>query len=300
MDLTTAAVDRHIESIASTASSIGAVVAVLAVVFHIDRATGSVPYHHLYYLPIILAARRFEIRGAALSAAASIVLYHLANPGMVAVWYQEADLVQMALFIGVGLVTAKVVRDARVLHILATTDDLTGLHNLRSFESHLQALVRDAREHGHPLSLLALDVDRLKPINDVYGHLAGAEAVRTIGHLIGRLTPAHAVACRYGGDEFVIAVPGDIDTGLALAESIRTAVCDAAPRLGGYDFPPCTLSVSVGTALLSAATLVGPLTASGAADLAVQLFQEADAALYRAKSAGRNRVATSLVALHAR
>ena len=90
-------------------------------------ARSPAPYHHLYYLPIILAARRFEVRGAASTATASIVLYHLANPGLVAIWYREADLVQIALFIGVGLVTAKFARDARQLGQLATTGDLTGL-----------------------------------------------------------------------------------------------------------------------------------------------------------------------------
>ena len=98
MRLTTAAIDRRIESIASTLSSIGAIVAMTAVVFYIDRATGSAPFHHLYYLPIILAARRFEVGGAASTAASSIVLYHLANPDLLATWYREADLVQSALF----------------------------------------------------------------------------------------------------------------------------------------------------------------------------------------------------------
>ena len=294
MRLTTDAIDRRIESFASTLSSVGAIVAMMAVVFYIDRATGSAPYHHLYYLPIILAARRFEIRGAAIAAGASIVLYHLANPGLVAIWYREADLVQIALFIGVGLVTAKFVRDARHLHQLATTDDLTGLHNLRSFESRLVALVRSAHEHGHALSLLALDLDRLKALNDVHGHLAGAGAVRTVGHIIAATVPPHAVACRYGGDEFLIALPGHMPECLTLAETIRAAVRDTAPLLGGYAFPPRTLSVSVGAALLPMATAAAtPPPRSGASDIAEQLFRDADAALYRAKSDGRNRVATA-------
>ena len=294
MRLTTSALDRRIESIASTLSSIGAIVAVTAVVFYIDRATGSAPYHHLYYLPIILAARRFEVGGAAFAAAGSIVLYHLANPGLLATWYHEADLVQIALFIGVGLVTAKFVRDARQLRQLATTDDLTGLHNLRSFEWQFARLVRSAHEHGQPLSLLALDMDRLKALNDVYGHLVGGEAVRTVGQIIAATVPDDSVACRYGGDEFVIAVPGrGLSASLTLAETIRAAVREAAPFLAGIRFPAGTLSVSVGAALLPASASAAALALPQATitDIATQLFRDADVALYRAKSAGRNTVA---------
>jgi PleD family two-component response regulator len=73
------------------------------------------------------------------------------------------------------------------------TDDLTGLHNLRSFELRLRALVREARAGRTPLVLLVLDVDRLKSLNDRYGDLAGAEAVRTVGHIIGEQLPPDAV-----------------------------------------------------------------------------------------------------------
>jgi PleD family two-component response regulator len=121
--------------------------------------------------------------------------------------YQESDLVQMALFVAVGVTSAKLANDSRRLHRLALTDDLTGLHNLRSFEARLRMLVRASRQRSAPLALLLLDLDRLKSLNDTHGHLAGAEAVRTVGHLIAIRVPQDAVACRYGGDEFVIALP---------------------------------------------------------------------------------------------
>src|SRR6185295_15347801 len=121
--------------------------------------------------------------------------------------YGESDLVQIALFLAVGVMTAKLTRDADRLRRLAMTDDLTGLHNLRSFEQQLVALIAASRRTQLPLALLVLDVDRLKSVNDKYGHLAGAEAVRTVGHIIGERLPPPAVACRYGGDEFVVALP---------------------------------------------------------------------------------------------
>ena len=99
------------------------------------------------------------------------------------------------------------------------TDDLTGLHNLRSFEARLASLVAAARENRSELSILVLDLDRLKQLNDVHGHLAGADAVRTVGHILADRLPSEAVACRYGGDEFVIAVPG---YGATTWKSLRT------------------------------------------------------------------------------
>ena len=87
------------------------------------------------------------------------------------------------------------------------TDDLTGLHNLRSFEARLPELIRASREGQSAISMLVFDVDRLKSLNNRYGHLTGAEAVRTVGQLIGARLASDAVASRYGGDEFVVALP---------------------------------------------------------------------------------------------
>jgi diguanylate cyclase (GGDEF)-like protein len=154
---------------------------------------------------------------------------------------------------------------------------LTGLHNLRSFEARLSGIMRSSRETGSPVSLLVLDVDRLKSLNDRYGHLAGADAVRTVGHILGARLPASAVACRYGGDEFVVALPGcDEVQATAIADDLRGAVHAAAPVLARLAFPAATLSISIGLA---------SRLASGEA-----LFRAADAALYRAKEGGRNHV----------
>jgi len=141
--------------------------AALLLVFSLDRATAAAPVQHLYYAPIILAGFRFKRRGGAIAALASILLYHLANPHLLTFRYEEQDLVQVALFLTVGVVTAKLAHDRDRLRQLALTDDLTGLHNLRSFEAHLAAMVRAARETQAPLALLVLDVDRLKALNDL-------------------------------------------------------------------------------------------------------------------------------------
>lgn len=253
------------------------VVGGLSLVFVLDRATGAVPVQHLYYLPIIVAGVRFKTRGGVIAALASIVLYHLANPHLLTFRYGEQDLVQVALLVTVGIVTAKLTDDADRLRHLASTDDLTGLHNLRSFEIHLATMARASRLEQAPMALLVLDVDRLKSLNDQHGHLTGAEGVRTVGHIIGRQLPPGAVACRYGGDEFAIAIPRCTPhEGQRLAEDLCRVVHDTAPALAGRQFAVGTLTVSVG----------GTCTV---ADGDEALFRAADAALYRAKASGRNR-----------
>ena len=126
---------------------------------------------------------RFRMRGGVISALSAILLYHVANPHLFTLKYEEPDLVQISLFLAVGMITAKMTRDADHLHRLAMTDDLTGLHNLRSFEARLITMVREARRTHATLAVLVLDLDRLKSLNDQYGHLTGAEAVRTVGRI---------------------------------------------------------------------------------------------------------------------
>jgi diguanylate cyclase (GGDEF)-like protein len=247
---------------------------------------------HVYYLPIIFAGLRFKMRGGLVSALAAILLYHVANPHLLTLRYGERDLVQIALFLAVGTITAKLTADADRLRRLAMTDDLTGLHNLRSFEARLATMVRASRESQASLGLLVLDVDRLKSLNDQYGHLTGAEAVRTVGRVIGQRLPSGAVACRYGGDEFVMAVPRcTAFQAHRVADDLRRAVHEIAPVLAGRVFQAGTLSISVGASC-------APFDPDGIArdwssrdvDVGEALFRAADAALYRAKARGRNQV----------
>ena len=251
---------------------------------------------HLYYLPILLAAVYLGHRWGLAVATAAIVLYPLARPPRD--WpLRESDLVQIALFIAVAVVTARLADDARRLRQLAATDDLTGLHNLRSFEARITPMVRAFRMAGLPIAMLVLDLDRLKSLNDAHGHLAGGEAVRAIGHVLAARLPPDAVACRFGGDEFAVAIP-DCTTvwAEAIADDIRVAVKALAPELAGVAFPAGTLSVSVGVACLLFA-IDDAVPSSEAADAATSeaLFRAADRSLYSAKEHGRDRV--SLVTL---
>ena len=268
-----------------------AVVVGLLLVFVLDQATGAAPVQHLYYLPLTLAAIVYGFGGAVTTSVAAILFYHLANPRLLSFGHEHWDFVQMALFVAVGLITAKLTQDRRRFHVLATTDDLTGLHNLRSFENELARLVRSSRTARTPLAIVVLDVDDLKSVNDAHGHLAGAEAVRTVGHIIAEQIPDEAVACRYGGDEFVVAVPRCSESAIHhLADNIRQAVFATSPVLAGLPYPVRTLSVSVGV-VSQLIENSGPRRSD--ADVGEGLFLAADEALYRAKRHGRNRVSVA-------
>jgi len=269
-----------------------AVAAAMLLVFAWDRSSGAAPVQHLYYVPIIVAAVGLGRWAGPAVAVAAVGLYHLANPALLTAPYRESDLIQIALFIGIGLVAARFARDARRLRQLSITDDLTGLYNLRGFETRLAGILRAARQARTPVSLLVLDVDRLKSLNDRHGHLTGADAVRRVGQvLLGRLPP-RAVGCRFGGDEFVVALPEcEMAEAVGVANDLRSVVHMTAAVLAGACFPAATLSISVGLACLSdeggAAMVPWP---TGDAEAADALFRAADRALYAAKDAGRNQI----------
>jgi diguanylate cyclase (GGDEF)-like protein len=280
------------DSVRSQVWACAAVAAVLLATFQLDRVTGSAPFQHLYYVPIVFAAFRLGWGGGLTTALAAVVLYHLANPTLLMFRYEQADVVQISLFIAIGLVTARLAADARRLRALAMTDDLTGLHSLRSFEARVKAMIRDSDKARTPLSFIVLDVDRLKALNDTYGHLTGAEAVRHVGHLIGACVPPDAVACRYGGDEFVVGIPRRTEAEVeALADELRRAVHASAPVLDGRPFAAATLSISVGLAHRSGNAM--DTIAAGGDEAGNALFRAADRALYAAKESGRNRISVA-------
>jgi diguanylate cyclase (GGDEF)-like protein len=293
MRLTTATARAERPESQSSAWVAVVVACALAAIFVIDSRTDRAPVQHLYYLPIILAGTMFTMRGGILAALSAVILYHVANPHLLSWHYGESDAVQVALFLAVGIVTAKLTSDNRRLHHLATTDDLTGLHNLRSFETALSRMVRTADHEGSPVSLLVADLDHLKSLNDQYGHLTGAESVRTVGEIIGRRIPPDAVACRYGGDEFAIAVA---NCGQVRAQRIAGDLCGAIRRCA----PTWRAGRSGGDADHQHRRGVDAASRQARRpfpkDYAVEgeaLFKQADRALYDAKSGGRDRVSVA-------
>jgi two-component system cell cycle response regulator len=161
----------------------------------------------------------------------------------------------------------------------AITDALTGLHNRRYMETHLNALVEQAASHGKPIAVLVLDIDFFKAINDTHGHDAGDDVLREFALRIRKSIRNIDLACRYGGEEFVIVMP-ETDMGVAtmIAERLRRAVA-------GESFP-----VQQGMKLLNVTLSIGLATLNDAGDDAAAILKRADQALYRAKRDGRNRV----------
>lgn len=159
----------------------------------------------------------------------------------------------------------------------AETDSLTGLYNARGFDTRLAVeIARTVRYHA-PLSLLVIDLDRLKAINDRHGHYAGQAALRDVAAAIRAELRASDIGARWGGDEFAVIAP-NTSQGAAwvMAERIRHAIANAKTKW------PLTGSIGLTT-----------LDGSDAAnDVDVEtLMRSADAALYEAKHRGRNRVA---------
>jgi two-component system cell cycle response regulator len=161
---------------------------------------------------------------------------------------------------------------------LAVTDALTGLHNRRYMETHLAALAEQAGATGRPLSLVLVDIDNFKSINDTYGHDAGDRVLRQFASRFRRNTRSIDLACRIGGEEFVVVMPDSgLERACQMAERLRE--CIAAEPFQPDGETRLTVTASVGVA-----TLAQP---QGSLDA---LFKRADQALYVAKRGGRNRV----------
>lgn len=161
---------------------------------------------------------------------------------------------------------------------LAVMDALTGLHNRRYLEACLPDVVDAAVNRGKFLSVLTLDVDFFKSVNDTYGHDAGD---RVLQELAGRLRSSlrsSDLVCRAGGEEFVVVLAGtDLPAAERVGERVRKAVA-AKPFLVA---PGCNLNITVSLGVASLASVD---------DGADDLLKRADQALYRAKRDGRNRV----------
>jgi diguanylate cyclase (GGDEF)-like protein len=161
----------------------------------------------------------------------------------------------------------------------AFTDHLTGLANRRRFERQLDREVSRTQRYGRPLTLLMLDLDNFKNLNDTFGHNSGDEAMRRIGKALMEGTRGIDLAARIGGEEFaVILVETSHQVGLEVAERLRAAISGLSIPLAGH------ITASFGVAEC-------PLNAQTAADL----LSSADAALYEAKRNGKDRVVGQIV-----
>jgi diguanylate cyclase (GGDEF)-like protein len=156
-------------------------------------------------------------------------------------------------------------------------DGLTGVFNRRAFTEALHKEFERARRYEHTLSLIIVDLDFLKKINDNFGHMAGDEAIRAIGQVLRQSSRSIDFCARYGGEEFCLLLPNtEIDMAEQLAERLRRLINEI--EVEGYG----NISASLGVASF-------PLHCDSADDL----FHKADEALYCAKQGGRNCVKVS-------
>ena len=162
----------------------------------------------------------------------------------------------------------------------ARTDALTGLLNRRAFDESLDTLIEEARESGQPLSMVLVDADHFKRINDEIGHVFGDRVLRGIAEVLAKNVKGKDLLARYGGEEFALLLPGaDASSARAVAqrcmqEVAHAGIVHAASPLGQQ----LTVSVGMGTAL------------PGTQDDSKRFLETVDRCLYRAKHAGRNRI----------
>jgi len=192
--------------------------------------------------------------------------------------FMPTDIELLAIF---ASLVAQTIDNARLyaqMQEQARMDALTGLNNRREFDALLADELTRAQRFNRPVSLLMLDIDHFKRVNDTYGHMAGDAVLKGLSELLGRQARAIDRVCRYGGEEITVILP-EIDPEIAakVAERLRAAV-EAQPFDVNAD-APLRITVSIGVASFPAH-----------ADSVQTLVAAADAAMYAAKAGGRNRV----------
>jgi len=172
-------------------------------------------------------------------------------------------------------------RERRQLESLVVRDPLTGLFNRRHMEAELPRLVAEALTKGKSLAVAMVDLDRFHDYNEAHGHPAGDLALKTVGVLLQGFCCDDDLACRYGGEEFCLVMPGATATeARRRLESLRTALADTPIHHEGRRIASVTASIGV-----------AELATHGASTSA--LLSAADAALYAAKRQGRNSIAVA-------
>jgi diguanylate cyclase (GGDEF)-like protein len=184
--------------------------------------------------------------------------------------------------------------DAIRARAIARVDDLTGLFNSRYFHTRLEDEIVRADREGSELSVLFLDLDRFKNVNDRFGHLAGSWTLQKVARLLAENAPPASVLARYGGDEFVVILPGaNLQRARQTAETLRAVIADTtffdSAGAGGDTTPLPRITASLGVA-----SYREHLAPGGTQQRRENVFLRlADSAMYRAKANGRDRVETA-------
>lgn len=210
------------------------------------------------------------------------LMLSVSHLGKNAQWGSAAHDLSMVAFtmMGFSFVGMYVAETKRRLHEETRLDSLTGLHNRRAFEEMVQREVQVAVRENTPLTLLMMDLDHFKQLNDTWGHALGDRALRTFGGVLLTVTGSGDAVARLGGEEFAILLPGrSARSALSLAERLRATVEG--------------LRLSEGDELIRFTVSVGLSSLQPGESTFESMLRRADRALYKVKRTGRNRVLLS-------
>lgn len=210
--------------------------------------------------------------------------------------FSEHDKNLLEIFADYISVSIENVLDGRRAQEIAKRDNLTGLYNDRYLHIALSQAITTCRETGQDLAVLFLDLDLFKRVNDTHGHLAGSQVLREVGFLLRRkIDRQGAIPTRYGGDEFVLVIPGlDLDDAVDLAEDIRGEILNHVFCPAPGEINPEPLSLRGQTCSIGIATLAQHITEDLETErIRSMLLRLADSAMYVAKETGRNRTAVA-------
>lgn len=207
--------------------------------------------------------------------------------------FTRRDMTLLEIFAGYTSFTLQNALDAKRAHELAKKDDLTGLFNDRWFHVRLTETLTEAKTTGKPAVLIFMDLDRFKVVNDCHGHLAGSQVLREVGFVLKRVVQRpNATVARYGGDEFVMILPETtVDEGVRICDEICRTIEETTflEREWGFSMPALKLR-----GILSASIGMAAYVPQDSGDTSIdieksELLRRADAAMYRAKSNGKNQ-----------
>ncbi len=253
---------------------------VLAIAVALAGAAGAAALSMLA-VPIITLTSRFSTRGVVAGVAVVLALTLVVAVGFDGNAVSAAPMLliaPIAVILSVAVLSMPLMRSDIEHRTDAVVDRLTGMLNRKALDARVNELAVQSELTGEPVGVIVADLDHFKEINDTGGHNAGDRALQEVSTLIRRQLRAFDLAYRLGGEEFLILVPGsDAKQTAALAERVRRGVSDQEVA-GGV-----RVTVSLGVTA----------SALGSAFDYDELFDEADAALYRAKRTGRNRVCVS-------
>jgi diguanylate cyclase (GGDEF)-like protein len=253
------------------------------VLWYTERLAG--PLVNLYLLPVITSAltlgKLATLANVGLVAACYILLGSATFIEFLTLRFLAGFAAQLAPVLLVAYITTMFSADIRYglqhAKLLSETDDLTGLFNTRGFAIAANRLFGQATRYGRPASVLMVDSDNLKHINDTHGHDAGSRLLRQIANAVQSELRASDVPARYGGDEFIVLLPETPPKGAGdVAERIRAAIASRPLAINGQNVA-ATVSIGIACYPEDGRTLDA-------------LAARADRALYQAKQEGRNRV----------